>query len=166
MFYSFLWYVPYCLSGNISRSEGCSATVSGAPGRQPDPIYQALWADTIDFNEMLISPVMVHDHMPDTVLLALNKVCHHPGFSCLVLCYVKSYSLARFLLALSSISMPSFFSLLLCCFDQFCCWWLIGAEAREAACRVSEANRRPLFHQHLERDTVGCVRIFIFHFHK
>ena len=46
-----------------------------------DPIYQAIWADTVDFDEVLISPVMVQDHMPDTVLRALNKVktirrCH------------------------------------------------------------------------------------------
>ena len=42
-----------------------------------DPIYQAVWADTVDFNEVLISPVMVHDHMPDTVLRALNKVTYN-----------------------------------------------------------------------------------------
>lgn len=52
-------------------SGGCPTTTKED---QPDPIYQALWADTIDFNEVLISPVMVHDHMPDTVLRALNKV--------------------------------------------------------------------------------------------
>ena len=46
---------------------------AGLPKRA-EPIYQAIWADTIDFNEVLISPVMVHDHMPDTVLGALNKV--------------------------------------------------------------------------------------------
>jgi hypothetical protein len=55
------------------RSSGCPATTKDD---QPDPIYQALWADTIDFNEVLISPVMVHDHMPDTVLSAINKVLY------------------------------------------------------------------------------------------
>lgn len=50
----------------------------GRPKEQEEPIYQALWADTIDFNEMLISPVMIHDHMPDTVLMALNKVPYAP----------------------------------------------------------------------------------------
>lgn len=46
--------------------------------KRTEPIYQAIWADTIDFNEVLISPVMVHDHMPDTVLSALNKVSTAP----------------------------------------------------------------------------------------
>ncbi|XP_050498458.1 diacylglycerol lipase-alpha isoform X2 [Diabrotica virgifera virgifera] len=39
-----------------------------------DPVYQALWARNTDFDEVLISPVMVQDHMPDKVLEALNKV--------------------------------------------------------------------------------------------
>lgn len=30
--------------------------------------------DNVDFDEVLISPAMIQDHMPDTVLLALNKV--------------------------------------------------------------------------------------------
>ncbi|KAH1011144.1 hypothetical protein HUJ04_000571 [Dendroctonus ponderosae] len=50
-----------------------------------EPVYQALWAANTDFDEVLISPVMIQDHMPDTVLEALNKVdkkpYHHPqGF--------------------------------------------------------------------------------------
>lgn len=36
--------------------------------------FRALWCDNKDFDEVLISPVMVQDHMPDQVLLALNKV--------------------------------------------------------------------------------------------
>ena len=39
-----------------------------------EPVYQAIWADTIDFEEVLISPVMLQDHMPDKVLAALKKV--------------------------------------------------------------------------------------------
>lgn len=39
-----------------------------------EPVYQALWASNIDFDEVLISPVMIQDHMPDTVMEALNKV--------------------------------------------------------------------------------------------
>lgn len=38
------------------------------------PVYQAIWAKTTDFDEVLISPVMLQDHMPDTVLSALEKV--------------------------------------------------------------------------------------------
>ncbi|CAG9855011.1 unnamed protein product [Phyllotreta striolata] len=39
-----------------------------------EPVYQALWAQNIDFDEVLISPVMIQDHMPDKILDALNKV--------------------------------------------------------------------------------------------
>ncbi|KAJ8985200.1 hypothetical protein NQ317_018229 [Molorchus minor] len=42
-----------------------------------EPVYQALWAGNIDFDEVLISPVMIQDHMPDRVLEALNKVGSH-----------------------------------------------------------------------------------------
>ncbi|KAK9886536.1 hypothetical protein WA026_016811 [Henosepilachna vigintioctopunctata] len=38
------------------------------------PVYQALWAQNVDFDEVLISPVMIQDHMPDRVLSALKKV--------------------------------------------------------------------------------------------
>ncbi|XP_018355248.1 PREDICTED: sn1-specific diacylglycerol lipase alpha [Trachymyrmex septentrionalis] len=39
-----------------------------------EPVYQALWAGPCDFDEVLISPVMIQDHMPDNMLRALNKV--------------------------------------------------------------------------------------------
>ncbi|XP_015173086.1 PREDICTED: sn1-specific diacylglycerol lipase alpha isoform X5 [Polistes dominula] len=39
-----------------------------------EPVYQALWAGPCDFDEVLISPVMIQDHMPDNILKALNKV--------------------------------------------------------------------------------------------
>ncbi|XP_063979131.1 diacylglycerol lipase-alpha isoform X4 [Diachasmimorpha longicaudata] len=42
--------------------------------RKREPVYQALWASPSDFDEVLISPVMIQDHMPDTMLKALNKV--------------------------------------------------------------------------------------------
>lgn len=34
----------------------------------------ALWAGPCDFDEVLISPVMIQDHMPDNMLKALRKV--------------------------------------------------------------------------------------------
>lgn len=40
-----------------------------------EPVYQAVWANNTDFDEVLISPVMIQDHMPDNVLKALYKVC-------------------------------------------------------------------------------------------
>jgi len=42
--------------------------------KKQEPVYQALWANNTDFDEVLISPVMIQDHMPDTVLEALKKV--------------------------------------------------------------------------------------------
>ncbi|XP_055389650.1 diacylglycerol lipase-alpha isoform X2 [Condylostylus longicornis] len=42
--------------------------------KKPEPVYQAIWADTTDFDEVIISPVMLQDHMPDKVLSALKKV--------------------------------------------------------------------------------------------
>ncbi|XP_004527126.2 uncharacterized protein LOC101456038 [Ceratitis capitata] len=44
-----------------------------------EPVYQAIWADTYDFDEVLISPVMLQDHMPDKVLAALKKVVTTSG---------------------------------------------------------------------------------------
>lgn len=39
-----------------------------------EPVYQAIWAQNTDFDEVIISPAMLEDHMPDTVLEALKKV--------------------------------------------------------------------------------------------
>ena len=36
--------------------------------------YYAIWADTEAFDEVLISPVMVGDHLPANVMRALRKV--------------------------------------------------------------------------------------------
>lgn len=47
-----------------------------------EPVYQALWASNTDFDEVLISPVMIQDHMPDKVLEALNKVRSHIPHVC------------------------------------------------------------------------------------
>ncbi|XP_074647959.1 diacylglycerol lipase-alpha-like [Tubulanus polymorphus] len=46
----------------------------GSRCRTPEPVYQAIWADNTDFDEVLISPTMINDHMPDNVLDALQKV--------------------------------------------------------------------------------------------
>lgn len=47
-----------------------------------EPVYQAIWVDNVDFDEVLISPAMIQDHMPDTVLAALNKVSLKLVFDC------------------------------------------------------------------------------------
>ncbi|KAI1301229.1 Diacylglycerol lipase-alpha [Halotydeus destructor] len=44
-----------------------------------DAVYQALWADSKHFDEILISPVMIQDHMPDKILFALEKLLVHLG---------------------------------------------------------------------------------------
>jgi endonuclease III-like uncharacterized protein len=54
-----------------------------------EPVYQAVWANNTDFDEVLISPVMIQDHMPDNVLSALNKVT--PEHISSVLCYSLIY---------------------------------------------------------------------------
>jgi len=52
--------------------------VSSSRCGSEEPTYEALWADKSDFNEVLISPTMINDHMPDNVLDALEKVgLHH-----------------------------------------------------------------------------------------
>ncbi|XP_045581841.1 diacylglycerol lipase-alpha isoform X2 [Procambarus clarkii] len=47
--------------------------------RRPQPVYQAVWRDNEDFDEVLISPCMIQDHMPDKVLKSLEKVLENPG---------------------------------------------------------------------------------------
>lgn len=42
--------------------------------KRNEPVYQIIWAEPEDFKEVLISPVMLQDHMPDQVLSALKKV--------------------------------------------------------------------------------------------
>jgi len=44
------------------------------PCGSEEPVYTALKADKENFNQVLISPTMVNDHMPDKVLEALEKV--------------------------------------------------------------------------------------------
>lgn len=51
-----------------------------------EPVYQAIWAQNTDFDEVIISPVMLQDHMPDTVLEALKKVSNQQSY---VLLFVK-----------------------------------------------------------------------------
>ncbi|KAK3098738.1 hypothetical protein FSP39_022580 [Pinctada imbricata] len=43
------------------------------------PVYQAIWADNCAFDQVLVSPTMINDHMPDNVMDALEKVLHNVG---------------------------------------------------------------------------------------
>lgn len=52
---------------------------------RPTPVYQAVWRDNKEFDEVLVSPCMIQDHMPDKVLKALEKVlspCKEPHSAC------------------------------------------------------------------------------------
>lgn len=58
----------------LSSHHPLSYSMSRQVLKSHEPVYQALWADNADFDEVIISPAMIQDHMPDTVLAALNKV--------------------------------------------------------------------------------------------
>lgn len=52
---------------------------------QEEPTYSALWGDNKAFDEVIISPAMLNEHMPHMVMEGLNKVCfylcvHADGF--------------------------------------------------------------------------------------
>lgn len=44
---------------------------------QEEPTYFAIWGDNKAFNEVVISPAMLHEHLPYVVMEGLNKV--RPG---------------------------------------------------------------------------------------
>ncbi|XP_021355357.1 sn1-specific diacylglycerol lipase alpha-like isoform X2 [Mizuhopecten yessoensis] len=39
-----------------------------------EPVFQAVWAHNTSFDEVIVSPTMINDHMPDNVMDALEKV--------------------------------------------------------------------------------------------
>lgn len=41
---------------------------------QEEPTYFAIWGDNKAFNEVIISPAMLHEHLPYVVMEGLNKV--------------------------------------------------------------------------------------------
>ncbi|XP_059383078.1 diacylglycerol lipase-alpha-like isoform X2 [Carassius carassius] len=45
---------------------------------QDDPTYSALWGDNKAFDEVIISPAMLNEHMPHVVMDGLNKVLENP----------------------------------------------------------------------------------------
>ena len=46
-----------------------------------EPVFQAIWADNTSFDEVIVSPTMINDHMPDNVMDALEKVKKNKYFS-------------------------------------------------------------------------------------
>uniref|UniRef100_A0A673LAM8 Diacylglycerol lipase-alpha n=1 Tax=Sinocyclocheilus rhinocerous TaxID=307959 RepID=A0A673LAM8_9TELE len=59
-----------CLHAAVSTGTGHSR------GAQPpeEPTYSALWGDNKAFDEVIISPAMLNEHMPHVVMDGLNKV--------------------------------------------------------------------------------------------
>ncbi|XP_052006481.1 diacylglycerol lipase-alpha isoform X2 [Xyrauchen texanus] len=47
---------------------------------QEEPTYSALWGDNKAFDEVIISPAMLNEHMPHVVMDGLNKVLEAPFF--------------------------------------------------------------------------------------
>ncbi|XP_056317013.1 diacylglycerol lipase-alpha isoform X2 [Danio aesculapii] len=45
---------------------------------QEEPTYSALWGDNKAFDEVIISPAMLNEHMPHVVMDGLNKVLENP----------------------------------------------------------------------------------------
>ncbi|XP_016307728.1 sn1-specific diacylglycerol lipase alpha isoform X1 [Sinocyclocheilus anshuiensis] len=45
---------------------------------QEEPTYSALWGDNNAFDEVIISPAMLNEHMPHVVMDGLNKVLENP----------------------------------------------------------------------------------------
>lgn len=41
---------------------------------QEEPTYFAIWGDNKAFNEVIISPAMLHEHLPYVVMEGLHKV--------------------------------------------------------------------------------------------
>ena len=56
-------------------------------------VYQAIWAPTADFDEVLISRKMLRDHSPYIMLDALNKVWYSGG---VILCVNVSGEMLNF----------------------------------------------------------------------
>ncbi|CAB1339284.1 unnamed protein product [Coregonus sp. 'balchen'] len=70
-----LWLHPSDLSIALSAS-----TPLYPPGKE-EPTYSALWGDNKSFNEVIISPAMLNEHMPHMVMEGLNKVLEPFGLS-------------------------------------------------------------------------------------
>ncbi|XP_026474659.1 sn1-specific diacylglycerol lipase alpha-like [Ctenocephalides felis] len=67
-------YPPGKIIHIVRNHSGVIDTTRSASSSSREKTFRAVWCDNADFDEVLISPVMVQDHMPDQVLLALNKV--------------------------------------------------------------------------------------------
>ena len=61
-------------------------------GKSKTPLYQAIWADNGSFDTIIVSPSMIEDHMPNTVLDAMQQVC-----MCSYLLTISNYPVKKFI---------------------------------------------------------------------
>lgn len=74
----YFWYkCAYIILLRISFSMPLSVCSCG----QEEPTYSALWGDNKSFNEVIISPAMLNEHMPHMVMEGLNKVCEYNRYT-------------------------------------------------------------------------------------
>lgn len=59
-----------CVHGPVSDRLALCLSRCG----QEEPTYSALWGDNKGFDEVIISPAMLNEHMPHMVMEGLNKV--------------------------------------------------------------------------------------------
>ncbi|XP_012940156.1 diacylglycerol lipase-alpha [Aplysia californica] len=67
-------HMPLYPPGNMIHVVRSHLKDKGGIFKNSEPIFQAVWANNGDFDEVLVSPTMINDHMPDNVLEALEKV--------------------------------------------------------------------------------------------
>lgn len=87
--------VCMCCSATISTTDELSPSLVLPPAcvhclcscGQEEPTYSALWGDNKAFDEVIISPAMLNEHMPHMVMEGLNKVCLF--LFCLVLFFLS-----------------------------------------------------------------------------
>lgn len=75
IFALFAYFQPNCCAAKITD---LLFSVRRLVGKK-EPVFQAIWADNTNFNQIIISPVMIQDHMPDKMLEALQNLLVHTG---------------------------------------------------------------------------------------
>ena len=56
----------------LSEMFSCRLLIAGR--KTGDPLYQAIWADNGMFDQIIVSPSMFDDHMPNHVRNAMQQV--------------------------------------------------------------------------------------------
>lgn len=64
-----------CLYPHFKKDQSQTLPLLLCSCGQEEPTYSALWGDNKAFNEVIISPAMLNEHMPHMVMEGLHKVC-------------------------------------------------------------------------------------------